>query len=340
MRLKIRIKISVVLCLISLTSLAQNDCSNSLYEGNKLFESGKLQECIDLLEPCLKNKKGKEELLESYHLLAQANQNIGNLEKANYYVKKMLSIKHDYQKYPNIDPIDFSRLVNQYSVNPKLYLGLKFGFNRSSVDLKKSYSTYSSSQSYNPTTGYQVGITGDYRIKPLISLNADILANGLSINHIVDNAGGWQQNYTEQQNYISFLASGQKHFKLAKKYSLHGGLGLGINCMYSANVFFEATNIETKSLQQATQNPIDSRNKLQPCVNGIIGASMPLAQGNLSLEVNFGYYFGNTVNKDKRMNDLNFIFNNQYVNDDVSLRTMMVNLSYKFPLIWGINLKK
>jgi hypothetical protein len=340
MKLGIRNKITLMLCLISMASLAQNDCNNSLYESNKLFESGKLQECIDILEPCLKVKKGKEELLESYHLLAQANQNIGNLDKANYYVKKMLLVKHDYQKFPNIDPIDFSHLVNQYSVTPKLYLGLKFGFNRSSVDLKKSYATYSSSQSYNPSTGYQVGITGDYRIKPLISLNADILASGLSINHIVDNAGGWQQNYTEQQNYISFLASVQKHFKLSKKHTLYGDLGLGINYLYSANVFFEATNIETKSLQQATQNPIDSRNKLQTSANGIIGASMPLAQGNLSLEANFGYYFGNTVNNDKRMDDLNFIFNNQYVNDDVSLRLMMMTISYKHPVIWSISLKK
>jgi tetratricopeptide (TPR) repeat protein len=340
MKQNLRKKATLLFCLFSLNIVAQNACVNSLYESNKLFESGKLQECVNLLEPCLKEKKDKEELIESYHLLAQAYQNLGNLEKANFYVKKMLFIKHDYQKFPNIDPIDFSRLINQYSVSPKLYFGVKFGFNRTSVNLKKSFAAYSSTQRYNPTIGFQLGITGEYRIKPLISLNADILSSGIEINHVTDNAGGLKQNYTEQQNYISILVNGQKSFKLSQKIFLYGGLGLGLNYMYNANVFFEATDIETKLPRQATQNPISSRNKTQTCANGIIGASVPLAQGTISFDANFGYFFGNTVNKNYRMKDLNFIFNNQYVNDDVSLRIMMLSICFKMPLVWSVDFKK
>ena len=329
-----------ILTLTSTLTYSQGDCNNSLYEANKLFEAGQLTECINLLEPCIKQKKDKEELIESYHLLAEAYQNQNNLDKANFYVKKMLLAKPDYQKYPNIDPVDFSRLVNQYTVTPKLYMGPKFGFNRNSVALKKSYSAYSSSQSYNPTTGFQVGFTGDYRIKPTIGINADLFFSGIGINHIVDNAGGWRQNYNEQQNYFILNLSGQKHFKAGKKLQVFAGIGFGFGYLYSANVFLEATNNETSSRQQATQNPIDSRNRFQTAANGLVGISLPVAQGIVGLETNFAYYFGTTVNMNKRMNDLNFIFNNQYVNDDVSLRSMMVNLSYKFPLIWGINIKK
>ncbi|MFM9944629.1 MAG: outer membrane beta-barrel protein [Bacteroidia bacterium] len=340
MNLKLKISILIVLTCSTISTFAQTDCKNSLYEANKLFEAGQLTECVTLLEPCTKEKKDKEELMESYHLLAQAYQNLGNMDKANFYVKKMLSVKHDYQKYPNIDPMDFRKLVNQYTVSPKFYLGLKFGVNRNSVALKKSYSAYSSTQSYNPSTGFQVGFTGDYRIKPTIGINADLFFSGLKINHVLDNAGGWQQNYNEQQNYIMLNLSGQKQFNITKKLGVYAGAGFGFGYLNSANVFLESTNNETKSLQQATQNPIDSRNKFQTSANGIIGLSMPVAQGMVSLETNFSYFFGTTVNPDKRMDDLNFIFNNQYVNDDVSLRLMMVNLSYKFPLIWGINIKK
>ena len=340
MRRSIRFITAALICLTGTFTMGQNNCENSLYEGNKLFEAGKFQECVDLLEPCLQSKKGKEEMIESYHLLAQAYQNIGNLEKANLYVKKMLSLNHDYQKYPNIDPKDFNRLVNQYSVSPKFYLGLKFGFNRNSVALKKSFSTYASSQSYLPKTGYQLGLTGDYRLKPLFSINADLMASGVSINHIVDNAGGWKQNYTEQQNYFSLLLNGQKHFKVGSKFSVYAGLGIGFNYLYSTNVFFEATNNETKTLQQSTQNPIDARNRFQTCANGLLGTTIPLPQGSLSIEANFGYYFGTTVNPDKRMSDSDFIFNNQYINDDVSLRMMMVNVCYKIPVVWDIRLNK
>jgi hypothetical protein len=40
----------------------------------------------------------------------------------------------------------------------------------------------------------------------------------VGINHVVDNAGGWKQNYNEQQNYILTNISGQKHYPV--KYNL------------------------------------------------------------------------------------------------------------------------
>jgi hypothetical protein len=72
----------------------------------------------------------------------------------------------------------------------------------------------------------------------------------------------------------------------------------------------------------------------------LLGLATPLAEGTLSLETNLAYFFSNTVNSKLRMSDLNFIFNNQYVNDDVSLRTMMLNISYKSPIVWQVRLKK
>jgi hypothetical protein len=340
MKNKFKTIIAISLFSISSVAWAQNDCTNSLYEGNKLFESGKLQDCINTLEACLAKKNDREELIESYHLLAQSYQNLGNTEKAFVYIKKMLMLKHDYQLYPNIDPVDFSALVNKFTVSPKLYLGLKFGFNRNSVALKQSFSAYASTQRYLPKTGFQFGLTADYRIKPTISVNGDMFFAGVGINHIIDNAGGWKQNYNEQQNYFLLNLSGQKHFKVTKNLGAYVGLGFGVGYMASSNVFFESTHLETKLTQQSTQNPIQTRNRLQTNINGVAGASLGVAQGLLSLESNVCYFLGKTVNPDKRMDDLNFIMNNQYVNDDIHLRTIMVNVSYKLPLIWKIQLKK
>ncbi len=336
-------RIQIVLILVSLltySGYAQDKCKNALYDANKLFESGNIKESIELLEPCLLNKKGKEEKIESYHLLAQAYQNLNDLTNAQKYVRKMLLLKPDYQKFPNIDPLDFSRLVNQYTVSPKFYLGIKAGVNRNSVDLKKSYAAYSSSQSYNPLTGFQIGATGDYRFSKGLSLNLDLLYSGLGINHIVDNAGGWKQEYTEQQNYFITNLLVSKYFKSKKGLQIYTGAGLSMAYLINSNVFLESTNLETGSIQQSTQDPLAYRNRLQTAGNVHLGLAYPLFQGIIGLETNVFYFFGETVNPDKRMDDLNFIFNNQYVNDDVSLRLMTINITYKVPLVYRIELKK
>lgn len=334
-------KISLILGMSANAALlnAQDGCKDALYEANKLFEAGNIKECIDRLEPCLGSKKSKEERVETYHLLAQAHQNLNNPESAQKYIIKMLKKKPDYQRFPNIDPLDFSRLVNQYAVSPKIFVGLKAGINRNSVALKKSYAVYKSDQSYNPLTGFQVGATVDYRLMKDLSLSLDILYSGIGINHVVNNAGGWKQDYNEQQNYLIPNLILSKYVTLRKDLSLYGGVGFNASYLMSTNVFFEITNLETGSVQQATQNPLDYRNKWQTAANAHLGLAFPFYQGLFGIESNYFYYFGRTVNSEKRMDDLNFIFNNQYVNDDISLRLLSFNISYKLPLVYKIGLK-
>ena len=332
--------LTVLFLVSSYLGFTQSTCKDALYEANKLFESGNIKECVDRLEPCLQHKQSKEEKIESYHLLAQAYQNLNDLTNAQKYVRKMLLLNPEYQKFPNIDPLDFSRLINQYTISPKLYLGLKAGINRNSVALKKSYSAYSSTQSYNPLTGFQIGATGDYRFSKGMSLNLDLQYAGLGINHIVDNAGGWKQEYSEQQNYFVTNLLLSKYLRPMNGLQLYGGVGLSAAYLLNTNVFLESTNLETGSTQQATQDPLAYRNKLQTAGNAHIGLAYPFFQGVIGLEANYFHFFGNTVNENKRMDDLNFIFNNQYVNDDVSLRLMSINLTFKLPMVWRIELKK
>jgi opacity protein-like surface antigen len=269
-----------------------------------------------------------------------AYQSASDMKNAEKYVKKMLLLKPDYHRFPNIDPIDFSQLVNKYMVFPDFYLGIKVGVNLNSIALKKSYAAYASPQSYNVTRGYQFGLSAEYRLRPSISINADFLSNGLGINHIIDSAGGYRQTYNEQQNYFLSHFSARYHLNLGKQLQLYAGAGVGFGYLLTTNVFFESTNLVTGAVQQATQDPINSRNRFQTSVNGLFGFAIPMSSGTFGVEGGFAYFFNTTVNSSKRMDDLNFIFNNQYVNDDVSLRLTMINLCYKFPFKWNVRLKK
>jgi hypothetical protein len=323
-------------CFIS-TSRAQDNCKDALYESNKLFESGKIQDCITRLRPCVNSIQDKDQKKNAYHLLAQAYQNSDQMDSAKYFVEKLLLANPNYQQFPNIDPLDFNRLVNQYSVETRLYLGLKVGISKAGVELKKSYSVYESPQTYNSVTGYILGLHADYRLNPNLSVLVEVANLGTGINHVIDNAGGWKQNYEERLNYLSLNLGLVKYLPISNKLKAHIGLGIGINNLTSSNVFLETTQEESKL--QITRDPIEERNRMQTSFNANAGVSYTLPKGIISLDVSYMNFLTNTVNAEKRTDDMDYIFNQQYINDDVRLRMMGICLTYKIPVLWKVKIK-
>lgn len=339
MKLSISLTVSLLCC--SMFLFAQtNDCKDVLYQSNKLYQKGQLTEMIKLLEPCTGRKLDPEQQFEAYRLLALSYQFLNNEKKTYYYAKKMLKLRPDYQKYPNIDPLEFTKLINTFEVRPLLYLGIKAGPNFSSAEVVKSYSTFKSNQTYFATTGYQFGGFAEYMYKPTLSFSADVLMNGIFIKHQVDEAGGWKQTYNETQQYVSLNLSATYSQKVYKELHLNAGAGFGFNSLLNSRVYLELENKETLSIQQATKNATDERNALQTFGSLKAGLAYQANFGTFGLEASYFYFFNTTVNPDKRMNDKNFIFNNQYVNDDISIRMFVLNLSYKMPLFWSIRHKK
>ena len=157
-----------------------------------------------------------------------------------------------------------------------------------------------------------------------------------TINHIIDDAGGWTQDYEEQQNYIGLNLAAVKRMRLLKALDWYAGIGVALNYLTQSHVSIEATNIDTKTIQQATQNAKTSRNMIQPALLLVSGITMPLGKGDLGIDLGYQNFLKNTVDKEKRLVDLNFVFNNQYLNDDIKLRSFMFNISYKFTVLWKI----
>lgn len=317
---------------------AQNNCDNALYEANQNFEKGNIQACIDRLESCLDGMNATAKS-ESYRLLAISYLELKNEIQTRKYIVALLKSNPQYTLFPNVDPLPLSKLIQQYSTTPKFIIGIHLGGNRTFTNLKKSYSAYISEQRYNPAYGFQIGIDGDYYLNKLFSLSGQISYSGLGINHEIDSAGGWKQNYSEQQKYAAFQLTGhyEKVFKNKMKFRL--GTGFGMGYLTKSVVFMESENLETRSLQQDAQNPIDMRFRWQPFYILKGALSFPAAKGFFGIETSYNHYFRNTVNPERRMDDMDFNFTNQYVNDDISLRNFSLLLTFKLPIAWRINLK-
>lgn len=331
---------AVMMILTSSKVFGQTDCANVLYDANKLYQKGQFSACISSLQNCKDQLKKKSEKFEASHLLALSYLALSQTEQAKLNIVELLRNNPEYQKFPNVDPLEFSRLLNSYRVEPRWYFGLNSGINRSSVVLDKSYSTYSSTQRYLPSTGYQLGISSDYRILRKLSLNADWMFSGLDIIHEIDNAGGWKQRYKENQQYTGVMAGLNYHLMKDLKFGGHLGGGFMMNYLYETTVFLESERIETKARLQSTQNPISMRNKWQPGVFVETGIEFWVLKGFLTLDCQYQHAFRNTVNPEERMKDMEFIYINHYVNDDVSIRQLNLLVGFKFPLTWRITQKE
>lgn len=96
---------------------------------------------------------------------------------------------------------------------------------------------------------------------------------------------------------------------------------------------------------ESVQNTIDqSEARHKALFYGLAGIVVKhkLGGGTLSAGLRYAIGFNNVVNPDRRWNDLNFIFTNQYVDSDFSFRPLYVSLGYQIPLpgMYAVKLRK
>lgn len=323
----------------SLNALAQKKCKDVLNRADKLYQQGQIQEAVKICEPCLSQLRSDEEKFEAYRLLGISYQFLNNKRKAERYVEMMIRMKPDYYKYPNIDPVEFTKLINKYHLVERVSGGIKTGMNYTTPNILKNYSPYNLTSKYYLTTGYQFGVFADYKLRKHISIGADILLNGVYIDQDFQNVGGNYQSYKETQQYLLFLPNITFTAHLPNNMMVYSGLGLGMNYMMSAMVNIETRNEITGVSTINSRDAIDERNRTQLCSSFKFGVGVPVGKGMVSLDMSYLVFFRNIIDESKRYTDLSFIINNQYINDDVRLSMFMFNLSYHMPIYSVIELK-
>ncbi|MBI1307391.1 MAG: hypothetical protein GC181_12375 [Bacteroidetes bacterium] len=319
-------------------SLAQNSCEEALYSARRLFESGDIKSTIDTLESCADALHSKADRVQAYRLLAQAWLELNETEKAETYAEKLLKTRHDYQRFPNIDPMNFTRLLDKYVVTTPLYLSSQIGATISVPVVVKNFPAYSSTQRYKPVVGYTLGLNAEYVFpKNKIALHFGVKTFGLGIHHIIDSAVGWTQNYHEDMRYVAGNFGISKSFGFAGSWEVKPMVGLGFMRLVSSDVYFEAVNLETGSKQQYTSNVLSFRNRNIPSATISIQVEKTLKNGHLlGLSGGITQASKNTFESKDRLADLNFNLNNQYVNDDLKMRFWSLTLIYKWPIMWQV----
>ena len=331
------IGIAVIMLFMTCAAYGQNNsCDDAVLEAKRSYESGDIKGCINRLEPCLPTISDKSLLATGYRLLSLAYLALDDNQNAHKFAVELLKVQPDYQKFPQIDPAEFTKIINTYAVEEKLWIGMRAGLNLNTVERMKSFSTYQSAQSYPASRGFQAGLFFDYAVHKNFYLSSFIYIAGLSIQHRIEDLDIFRQEYNEEQRYVGAQLSGIGRLALSKNIHINLGFGGGLGYLFESSVELNTINSETNSVQPYTLDALGNRNRYQAYLSGSLSITHKLGKGEFMLHVQYDHYFFNTLSDEHRYADLDFNLSSHYVNDDVRNRVFAFSIAYRHPIVFKI----
>jgi outer membrane protein W len=338
-------KITALLLLVfsSGTLFAQAEsketCIANLSTANTLYEKTQFSEAIALIEPCVKSGKLKGHLTDAYRSLALCYQQLGDMEKTNANINKLLKTSPSYQLFPFNDPKDFTKLVNEFKVFPKLYLGVKAGFTFTSPSIAKAYSIKPATLQMQSDRGQQLGLNLDYFLKGnKISINAWATTCQLQFKENV------RFNEFEKSAYkqdLSLIETGVTvRYNPLQGKRLNPYIGLGVNNNYVRKGFSNLTytNSYLKTTSESSRDlKADGliKTNIQNAVFDI-GTTFKAGKGNISIGIQYAYALTVNNNPKNRYSQVEYNLSNQWVDSDINLHYISPYLNYSFPISWRV----
>lgn len=312
-------------------------CLNSLTQANTLYEKAQFAEAVALIQPCIKSGALKNNLVDAYRLLGLCYQQLNDEANTNDAILNLLKVKLDYQQFPYNDPKEFTVLINKFSAETKLMLGIKTGFNYTLPNITKAYAIKPATIEISGNSGQFLGINGDYFFKNhTFALSSWLTYNILKFSETHTFNAQERLQYKQEQTMADFGVT-YKYFPL-KKARIMPYAALGMSGLFFVKGLSNIVYTNDFSVTK-TENSRDMKNIANKILlNGVaeIGGSIKTGQATLSIGFQYIYSFSNTINTAKRYDDIEYILINQYVDSDVKLHNANIYLNYSFPVLWRV----
>ncbi len=341
--MKVFLKNSILLLFLVSNGYAQTanntECINNLSAANTLYEKAEFTEAIALLEPCIESGKFKKNEADAFRILALCYHQLNNESKTNNAIANLLKANIKYQQFPFNDPKDFTKIVNTFTVETKLNLGVKAGFNYSHPILSKGYSVKPSTIEMQSERGQFLGISGDYFLKgKTFGINFWTTASSMAFTQNVRFNDVERINFKEELKHTDFGLEIKYFILKSKKIVPYIGLGANLLLLRSAisNIAYSNSHLNIKSeisRDMKTEGSLNSK-----IYNGIadIGMNTNAGKGIFGLGLQYAYAFTLSNNSSKRYDNLDFTVSNQWIDSDIKMNYFNIYASYSFPLLWRI----
>lgn len=335
-------KIMLAVWLLSwITVMAQNECHNTLYEANKLYEAGHFQEAVNSLESCvMQHKLSKSEQFDATRLLALSYIYLDKSDSARIYISKMLKMRPHYQTVHYVDPKGLTTLLNEYTVTNRLSVGVHFGSSFNQVNIIKNFSTTKTPSTYIARIGFNAGGIAEYHFNYNLSLLSDININTMSYQRELDNIAGHKKLYTEDITTIEFPLITRYSVPM-NKWKINLQAGGQINIWWKSFADVQSTSLNDGSVvQSSTETKRYRRNSIYGYQLGL-GLSKISPKNHVTFCIGLRYknYLPNVVLSEKRYDNVDFILNSQYIDSDFSLYSIGTSLSLSWPFMYSVREK-
>lgn len=323
------------------TGFGQN-CSDEIGIAQKLYNNGefnkaieKIKNCVDKLES--ETVKDMDLLWRSYRLLTlnYISNNENDLARETAY--KMLEINPTYKPSKLNDPVEFIRLINSITIIPKLSFGLalSFGSNLTIPKIGDSYFVAGSKKTYTGKNSFQFGVSTGYQFNKQWAVN--LAATVVSKKYEVDYSfSEWDLLMKEKLTYLNFpleikyMAPVKWRFKPFIRAGGYAGF-----LILTDNSFYASYSQEgSYSLEHISS--IDRRKKLDYGLCAGAGGYYKLGNGMITVNVNYLHSFQNITKTDTRNSHENLRFSYFYLDDDIQLRNLSVELGYSVILNYKV----
>ncbi|MCB9240947.1 MAG: hypothetical protein H6608_07440 [Flavobacteriales bacterium] len=336
--------IVLIVCSTGL-SLAQDHNIEVLRSAKTMYERGQFQESIDSIKTIVAQLK-PELQAQAYRQLALSYLELNQEKETDLNIRNLLRVRPDYQLIPDIDPISFSALLNQYAVHTKFDLSVGAGVNFSGVKVVKNYTPYDANEAYSASYGYQLnaGLTYWLNIKYACTINAGVSRAGYRHTITGISSPGWADNRSTQQydEQMQLLRTGltvQRLLKLTPSLHLALGIGGGYSRVLSSNASILVRQSESGSSSLSTADVTEYRSRNQPNLSGMASIRTPLSKGTMSLEYTYDAFLKTTLSSTQRYQDIHFNLQNHYVNSALRLNLNRISVRYAFPISYRISKK-
>lgn len=231
---------------------SQNKYDNVVEQATDLYNSGRYDDCINLLETGLKSTKlsrGKKE--KAYILLINSNLEKDSSLAVDNYFKKLLVNRPNFQPKDYDVPDDFNEKFKNYFIFPKLSIGL-----RAYLDVPEIYinplslagtfqvqQNISNTSNFKAKSSYSVNLCVDYRMYEKWGFLGEIGSYSLDYNRELKN-NYWMLNVSEELKYIQFDMGVKRFYRAQKKLSPYWLCGLNNLYLAGSSFILTQTTIE------------------------------------------------------------------------------------------------
>lgn len=323
---------SLCTCLLLLCvhiSSAQESCAEKLLRANTFYEQGRLNEAIELANPCILSGTTTDKW-QAYRLLAMAYLANDQRKEARTVTENMMELNPLYKPSPLKDPPELIKMIHSVVVIPKFSVGLAFntGFNYTYPVVKGVYNLLDYTKQYRAERDFLGELSIGYFLGKNISIHTGLTVSSntfsISFTHPWGNTA-----IKEKLNYLTVPVYARYMFFYGRRLRPFVEAGVSGSYLLSSSSDFTTS---TDTSQQVLKG-LDSRSRHNVYNYGVslgAGLSCKAGNGNVLLALYYGHNFANITRAGERYNSISLRDNYLYIDDDITINNFSIMVGYTF----------